>query len=213
MSVDFHEAVSFDSTRYRVDWEDEFEGDSLKDHWTLVVASGGTGAVVDGVDGGVYRLGTPTASDTSYIYWNNIRTLHVNKKVTAEARVRANGGVTDTLRLLFQLIYDDDNRIMIYHSTDSVDITILCEDDTNVTSGDSGINIDADFHIYRIEASTTAVHFYIDDVECANSPITTNIPNDAADYLQPRFYIVTNADTDPATSMDIDYVYVRQNRT
>jgi len=212
LSYTAHEAFDLDSFQDSLLFWDDFEGDSLKDLWTNTLGSGGTGAVVDAVDGGIFRLGTPTASDTSYIFWNNIRTLHVNKQLTVEARVRANGGVTDTLRLLLQLIYDDDNRIMIYHSTDSVDITILCEDDTNVTSGDSGINLDDQFHIYRIECSPTAVHFYIDGVETANSPITTNIPNDAADYIQPRFYIVTNADTDPATSMDIDYCYIRQER-
>ena len=90
MSVDFHESLSFDSTQYRVDWEDDFEGDSLKDHWTLAVGGGGTGAVVDGVDGGVYRLNTPTASDSVLLNWNDIRSLHVNKKVTGEAYIRSN---------------------------------------------------------------------------------------------------------------------------
>ena len=211
MSVDFHEAVSFDSTRYRVDWEDDFEGDSLKDHWTLTVAGGGTGAVVDGVDGGVSRLSTPTASDVATLWWNSYRSLHVNKKVTIEAYVRANGGVTDTSRLLCVLVYDASNRIMIYHATDGVDILLYCRNNGAITSVDSGVNLDDQFHVYRIETSPTAVRFYIDDVLVGT--ITTNIPSDAGDYLQPQIYIVTNADTDPATSMDIDYVYIRQNRT
>ena len=210
MSYDLHEAFSLDSFQTQLNFWDDFEGDSLKAIWTSTLVGGGTGAVIDAMDGGIFRLGTPTASDESKLDWGGatpIRSLHVDKKVTMETKIRANGGVTDTIRYIMTLYFDAGNRIDFYHGVDSLDITIQCVNGGAPTSADSGINIDADYHVYRIECfPADEVHFYIDGVECANSPITTNIPDDAADYLMPRFYIATNADTDPATSMDVDYV-------
>ena len=55
------------------------------------------------------------------------------------------------------------------------------------------------------------IHYYIDGVECTNSPLTTNIPDDAGDYLMPFTIISTDADSDPATSSDFDYIAGRQN--
>jgi len=213
MSVSLHEAFCLDSFSTQLLFWDDFAGDQLKDEWLATLTSGGTAAVVDTQTGGIIRLGTPTASDAAQLDWGNYRTLHVLKKVTAEARVRANDGVTDTTRRLFGLVYDASNRMMFYHTYDSSTIFLQNGNDGAFTSPDSEVDLDDQFHIYRIECLPAGeVHYYIDNVECANSPITTNIPSDAGDYLQPYFFIATNADTDPATSMDIDYVYVRQER-
>ena len=54
------------------------------------------------------------------------------------------------------------------------------------------------------------VHFYIDGVETGNSPITTNIPDDAGDYLQPYLFILTLENA--TKSLDTDYVYLREER-
>ena len=214
MSVRFSEAKCLDSMKRRFTFYDTFWGDQLQDLWTLTVVSGGTGAVVDAQDGGIYRLSTPTASDSSLLDWGGatpIRSLHVLKKVTIETRVRFNGGNTDTNRA-FGLLFDADEYIMFIQDVDTADIDIECNNAAS-TKADSGVDDDADWHRYRIECFPTGeVHFYIDGVQCANSPITTNIPTDAADYLRPYFYIATNADTNPATSMDIDYVSIRQQR-
>lgn len=210
MSVRFHEAVSFDSTKYRLDWRDDFWGDSLDAMWRSSIGGGGTMAVTDAVDGGIVRIGTPTASDSSILYWNDIRTLHVNKRVSFEARVRDNGGVTDTYRQI-RMYNDGDDYIGFYHNQDSDNIYILSRKDATQTALDSGIDVDTAFHVYKIECFPAGeVHYYIDGVETANSPITTNIPDDV--YLQPYIAIISSADSDPATSMDIDYVYVRQER-
>ena len=71
---------------------------------------------------------------------------------------------------------------------------------------DSGILSDTSYHIFRIECFPAGeIHWYIDAVECGNSPVTTNIPSD---YIAPYFYIRTREDA--AKSMDIDYVVCRQ---
>ena len=77
------------------------------------------------------------------------------------------------------------------------------------TTGDSGVTVDTDYHIYRIECfPTDEVHFYIDGVECGNSPITTNIPDDPTDFFELRLFADTN--TTALRTLDIDYVVVRQ---
>lgn len=212
MSVKFHEAVCLNSRQHRLDWLDHFWGDSVQALWNQTVGGGGTIAVVDSVAGGIVRLSTPTASDEAILNWGNIRSLHMNKFVNVEMRIRANGGVTDTNRRLCQLWFDSNNRIGIYHSYDSTTVRIFTYNGGASTFMNANFNIDDDWHIYRIKAFPTAVHFYIDGVETLNSPITTNLPNDAADFLQPHTSILSNADSDPSTSQDIDYVYVRQER-
>lgn len=207
-----HEAYCLDFIQNYYDWLDHHWGDSLNALWNQTLGGGGTGAVVDGVAGGIYRLGTPTASDSAQLDWNDIRSLHVNKKVVAEARVRANGGVTDTTRYFLVLRFDGNNYIAFFHDYDSSDIHHITVDGGAPTEQDTDVNVDASFHIFRIECSTTAIHFYIDGDEVEDSPITTNIPDDAGDYLQPFYSITTNADTDPATSMDIDYTWCHQQR-
>ena len=151
MSVRWHEAFCLDSARRRFEFTDHFLGDSLRDLWTNTLGGGGTGAVVDGVDGGVFRLGTPTASDSSQLTWGNIRSLLVSKKATIETRVRANGGVTDTHRYFGSLQFDLTNKVLFYHNTDSVNINILSRNGGATVAFDSGFDIDDQWHIYRIE--------------------------------------------------------------
>lgn len=211
MSVRLHEAVCFDSTKYRLDWRDDFWGDSLDARWNA--AGAGSAAVVDAQDGGVCRLTTGTTTNNAYLLsWNNIRSLHVDKKITMEARIKLN--VADaTVYSYIALAFDTNNMVLFYHRSADINVQIQTTNGAAITRSDSNILKDANFHIYRIECFPAGeVHFYYDDVECTNSPITTNIPSDAGDYLQPYFYIATNADTDPATSMDIDYVWVHQTR-
>lgn len=215
MSYDVHESYCLDSFMSHLLFDEDFEGDTIKDLWNVTLVGGGTAVVVDQQTGGIVRLSTPTASDTVTLDWNDIRSLHVDQKVTIEARVRCNGGVTDTSRKILALWFDGNNHLEFYHGVDSTDIRMRNIDDGGSNTASTNITVDTDWHIYRIECHTHGsnhIHYYIDEVECANSPRTSNIPDDATDYLQPYFYIDTNADTDPATSMDVDYVYIRQDR-
>ena len=209
MSVKAHEAYCLDSAQDRLLFYDDFLGDSIRDLWTA--AGTGSAAVVDAQDGGVVRLTTgATSGNTEYMHWGDIRSLLVSKKVTME--VRAKLTQTTYVDVWFSLYYDFNNQAFIQHGNNAVGADtwdIRCINGGAATTFDSGILADTDYHIFRIEAfPTDEVHFYIDGVECANSPITTNIPSDAGDYLQPRLYVRTYADA--AKSMDIDYVVCRQ---
>ena len=211
MSYDIHEAFSLDSLQDSLLFWDDFEGDSLKDLWRTGGIDGNV-AVVDAQDGGIIRLTTgATTNDTAYIDWADKRSLHVDKKVTVEWRVKL-GQTADTQLRLF-LRFDFNNTVYFQYDASASANWFVVSTNTGTTSADSGIAVDTDYHILRIECfPTDEVHYYIDGVECGNSPITVaaNIPNDAGDYLQPYMFLRTQADAIKTT--DIDYIWVRQDR-
>ena len=209
MSVKAHEAYCLDSAQDRLLFYDDFLGDSLRDLWA--VSGTGSAAVVDAQDGGIVRVTSGATSGNQYLLnWGTIRTLHVNKKVTLEVRAKYSSG--SELDTAIRLRYDANNHVSFFYDRAAPGHwVIVCRNDTLTSAPDSGVLIDTDYHIYRIECFPTGeVHFYIDGTECANSPITTNIPSDAGDYLEVYFEIETSEDV--AKSMDIDYVVIRQDR-
>lgn len=209
MSVKAHEAFSMDSFMNRLLWFDDFHGDQIQDEWNE--AGTGSAAVIDTQTGGIIRLTTGAINGDAYnLNWNDIRSLLVLKKVTGEFRAKLNATVAEIVQFL--LIFDGTNLIrFIYNAAVDANWHIETIDGGASTNQDSGIAADTDYHTFRIECFPTGeVHFYIDNTETTNSPITTNIPDDAGDYLQPHIYIRTTEDI--AKSVDIDYVYIRQER-
>jgi len=210
MSVKVHEPVCEDSAQDLYFWFDHFLGDQLKGEWNETGT--GSAAVVDAQTGGIVRITTGATNGNAYwLDWADIRSLHVNKKVTFECRVKVNDNTQCFVYLALR--YDGDNWVMFYtgNVAGADDWEIWCEDNNVVTRQESGITLDTSYHIYRIECFPTGeVHFYIDGVEPGTSPITTNIPDDVEDFLQPYLYIHTREDV--AKSMDVDYVVVRQER-
>jgi hypothetical protein len=68
-----------------------------------------------------------------------------------------------------------------------------------VSEFDSGIVADyTNYHRYRIVCTGSAVHFYIDGVQAANSPIPTNLP-DPTDTYGPQAWIEKETGTSPRT--------------
>lgn len=211
MSVRYHESLCFDSTKYRLDWRDDFWGDSIDARWCTVGAGAGSAAVVDAQDGGVCRLTTDTAVwNYEKINWGAtaIRSLLVSKKVTMECRVKA-GFITD-IQVILQLRYDANNFIG-FDASNNGTYLIQCKNGGALTSVGSGIAQNTSYKIFKIECFPTGeVHFYIDDVETSNSPITTNI---TAQYLMPELQVNMRGDASGvARTLDIDYVCIRQER-
>ena len=216
MSVKVHEAFSLDSFQDRLLFFDDFHGDQLQDEWSEGGVAG-TAVVVDAQTGGIVRFTTgATAFDDYHIQWgenpNEVRSLHVDKKATMEFRLKL--AQTNTVMSFTYLYFDGNNGINFqYDSSVDTNWQIRCMNGGAPTLLDSGVAVDTDYHIFRIECHTHGanhVHFYIDGVETANSPITTNIPDDAADYLMPRLFLRTRENV--AKIADCDYVYVRQER-
>lgn len=213
MSVKVHEAVCIDSAQDRYFWFDHFLGDQLKDEWRSTGDAGGSAAVVDAQTGGIVRITTNNVDTEAWrIDWTFVRSLHVSMKVTME--VRAKLTQTTSVDAWLALYFDFSNRIFFdYDTATSANWYINCVDGGTPTSQDSGIAADTSYHIFRIECQTHGsnhVHFYIDGVETGNSPITTNIPDDAGDFLMP--YLRIAARENVAKSVDIDYVVARQER-
>ena len=204
MSVKLHEAYCLDSVQDRLLFYEDFLGDSLRDLW---LADGvGSSAVVDAVDGGVVRLTTGAATNNTYrIGWGNFNTLLVSKKVTFEARIKLSS-VTNIITYFGLPNSAITNWVLFYFAAAADTNWRIYTNDVGSTGVDSGVLPDTSYHIYRVECFPTGeVHFYIDGVETANSPITTDIPSD---YLIPYISIQTKEDL--AKTMDIDYVVCRQ---
>ena len=134
----------------------------------------------------------------------------MTKKATMEVRAKLIS--TDAQKTELTLFFDASNQIrFIYDTTVGANWSIETYDGGAPTTADSGIAADTSYHVFRIECFPVGeVHYFIDGTECANSPITTNIPDDAGDYLEPYLRVLTREDV--AKSCDIDYVWCRQNR-
>ncbi len=207
MSVKVHEPVCLDSVQDKFFWSDHFLGDQLKDEWST--AGTGTTAVIDQQTGGIIRLisGAVTGNNR-YIDWANIRIFLVSKKVTMEVRAKKASATLQTVRMELNFGVLDRIMFLINQGLGETNWQLFVREGGASTQVDSGIAVDTDWHVFRIECFLTGqVHFYIDEVECGNSPVTTNIP---PDHLQPRFESET--DENAAKTLDIDYVVVRQER-
>jgi len=211
MSVKQHEPICLDSAQDHFWWMDHFLGDQIQDEWRI--GGTGTGVVVDQQTGGIIRLTTGAlTNDTQYLDWAGIRSLHVDQRVSMEARVLVSDDDAD-IDAMISVRFDASNRIMFYHNPAQANYMLFTQDGGASTQVDSGVARDTSYHIYRIECHTHGanhIHFYIDGTECNNSPITTNIPDDATDFLQPYLRVQTKEDV--AKTMDIDYCAVRQDR-
>lgn len=211
MSVKLHEAFSFDSFQDRLLWFDDFEGDQLKDEWRSTGSVGGSSAVIDGETGGIIRLTTNVVNGNNwFLDWQDIRSLLVSKRATIEFRVKISA--VTAIEILLMLHFDGSNRIIHQFSTGAGDThwMIRCQSGGVSTTLNSGITPDTSYHVFRIKCHTHGgnhVHFYIDNVETDNSPISTNVPTN---HLQPKVYLKTNENV--AKSIDVDYIYIREDR-
>lgn len=208
-----HEDLCFDSLHERFFFSDDFEGVQLKDIWRE--AGTGSAAVVDPERGAAIRLTTGAVIGNAYrIDWGDYRILHVLKRVSLEVRTELSSVSDIDVRLCLRF---DANNLIMFRFDDSVDTNwmIVTTDGGAPTVADSGETPDTSYHIFRIVCHTHGgnhVHFFIDDLrnEVTNSPISTNVPDDAGDFLQPYLYVETEAAV--AKSIDNDYVYIRQDR-
>lgn len=204
----------FESLSSRLFWVDDFLGKQLLDEWRSAGAVGGSAVVVDAQPGGIVRITTDNdLNNTWFIDWADIRSLLVSKKASMEVRVKLTQTTNTVTRL--SLRFDFNNSFYFEYNSGSSANWQIRSNDGGASAGlqDTGVATDTSYHVLRMECQThggSHVHFYIDGVETGNSPITTNIPDDAGDYLQPYLFILTLEDA--TKSVDIDYVVVRQER-
>ncbi len=163
----------------------------------------GSVAVVDQQTGGIVRLTTGGVDHNSAtLDWGNISTLYVSKRLTFEIRAKASHD--DASLEAFISLFDVD--WIMFWVQDTTPTYRIYTSSGGATNLESGIAKDTNYHIFRIECLPTGqVHFYIDGVETANSPITTNI---TALPLQPSIQIINHGGV--VRTLDIDYMVVRQ---
>ena len=188
---------------------EDFYGKGLNtDIWQLTVTGGGTGAVIANQKGGVFRLSSPAVatSDDAVLTWNSINSIAIPLVYEVGAKLNSVDNVyTDICNLSYS-----NNNLEIYYDSGGANYQILAQSGGVGAAKDSGIAANTNKHIFRIEGHTDGgnhAHFFIDGVETANSPITTNVPTT---NLQPLFYINTN--NAALKTLDIDYVNIMQNR-
>jgi len=206
MSVRFHEAFCLDSARKRFEFNDHFLGDSIRDLWSFNIGGASTLSVIDAQNGGVARITTGALTGNyGYLQWGNIRSLLVSKKVTIEYRIKINDISNIDFEVGLVNVWNDIIRFYLVGNDLHIYTRVIAG---GITDLDSGIDVDTDYHRFRIECLPAGeAYFYIDGVQCANSPITTNT---TTNHLQPWVYLDTNENV--AKSMDINYVVIRQDR-
>lgn len=204
-----HENQGFEGARRRFFWYDHFEGDQLKDEWLSAIAGAGTNALVDSIAGGICRLTTGAVTNNNNILrWGNFNSLLTTHQVANENRVRLNEITENNLDMWLRnsgltprigWYWDSDFPPRFYKG---------CFNAAGSTGSVVTDSVDTNFHLYRMQCMNHGgvhVHFYIDNVEQASSPITTNVPTD--NHLSVMFQLRTQEDV--AKSVDIDYVGVR----
>jgi hypothetical protein len=211
--VRVHEARCLDSLQRQWFFKDDFIGDQIQDIWAVSGSAGGSAVVVDGETGGIVRITTHTDDTDSYLLdWNDYRILLVTKRVSMEWKLKASDNDSD-IEIRMGMDFDANNRIGFISNADA-NWRIRSMDGGGSTLEDSGIAETTSYMIFRIESHTHGgnhVHYFIDNVECANSPLSTNIPDDAADVLQPYIEVRT-LEAGVAKSVDMDYISIRQDR-
>jgi hypothetical protein len=206
-----HEARGLDSLQTQFFFRDDFIGKQLQDIWDEDGSAGGSSAVVDGETGGVVRLTTDgDDNDFWYIHWGNILSLSLANHIAVE--IKAKAGDPDNAYYYLYLIEGATGNNWITLRTDGTANWKLVSRKAGSTSStlDTGIAVTTDYVILRIELHTHGsdhAHFYIDNVETANSPHSTDIP---ASYLEPRLQVY-NYEAQVNT-FDIDYITVKQDR-
>lgn len=209
--VNYHASYGFDSMKKELFWYDDFEGDSIKDLWRTGTAGDGTIAITDEITGAAFTITLPDASDNAYIDWGNYRTLLVSLDVAIEYRIKCTGGSVDHANWI-SIYYDNDDYMMFYLQADETVWKVYAKGGGVSNNKDTETAPDSDWHNFRIQSHThgsTHAHFYYDDEQMYNSPLTTQIPSE---YLQPRVYAASNAENAEERTVVVDYCGVRQFR-
>ena len=204
----YHQNHSFESLRRDFFFYDHFYGSGIQDLWHGSGNAGGGMAVVDGVAGGICRI-TTGSGDNDYwqLLWNSKRSLLTTHNVAMEFRFKLE--VSTPIYCLWGLdtgAYT--NNTAFYTDTDTTsDWWIRCRNLSGTSEHNSNIALDTDYHIFRVQCHNHGglhVHYYIDNLETDNSPLTTYIPTT---HLQPLIFFRTREAA--AHYYDMDYIGIR----
>lgn len=208
MALYLHEPYCLDNLKSQLLWIDHFLAGQLRDEWTSAGGAGGSAVVVDQEDGGICRITTDNNNNDSWtLDWGDIRSLLISKRISMEFRLKI--PTITTIEVAMGLFFDWTHLAYFKHDTPLGTYHMRTEDGIGAQFVDSGIAVDTNYRVFRIVAEvspSTLLRWYIDGVECGNSPISLNLPTE---HLQPFIHVKTEVNA--TRSIDLDYVGVRQD--
>jgi len=198
--------------QHTVWYYDDFLGDVLRDEWNAFTSGSGTAAVVSAVNGKA-QLDNTSSEDDSGLDWgaffNWDPTLNCVMEWKCEVNTIANLNVKMGL-------YKDADEYAWFHVDDAdnnIDYAASKNGGAGAVDSDSGIDIDADPHIFTIECfDDGSVKFYIDNVRVGTAPAATLSATPGVLH-KPYFLVTDKAGQTTQHLFDIDYVFIYQDRT
>lgn len=196
----------------KVWYYDDFLGDVLRSEWNAFTSSAGTGAIVSAVNGKV-QLDNTTSEDDSGLDWGAFFNWDPTLNVVMEWKCEVN---TITNLNVIMGLYKDADEYAYFHVGDADD-NIMYAASLNGGVGavdiDSGVDIDADAHIFKIECfDDGSVKFYIDNVLVGTAPADT-LDTTVGKLHKPYFLVTDKSAQTTQHLFDIDYVFIHQDRT
>jgi len=196
----------------KVFFYDDFLGDVLADQWNLVTGGSGTATVISAVNG-VCQLDDTTSEDDAGIDFGSF----FNFDPTLHAVIEVKAAVDTLTNLLLNIgLYKDTDEYVLFE-VDDTDNNIDCKASKSGGSGavdvDSGVDLDTDYHIYRIECyDDGSAKFFIDNSLVYTAPAGT-LSATAGVLHKPYIYIKDKSGQTTQHKLDIDYVFIHQDRT
>lgn len=181
--------------------------DSAND-WREQIAAGGSATIQDDTAGGVYRLTTGGgATDNVILDRNNIRIVDPSLKplLCIRAMMVTIANVNIELRLGLVDVFDTDHCVFEVDQSAHGNLSIYAESYNaggQTETVDTGIDLDAAWHIYEIFVNSDGRPFwYIDGVE-ENEGDDADV--DPTEFFQP--YVEIYTEDANAKSLDVDFV-------
>ena len=190
------------------DFQDEFETENIDPNKWTTTEAGVTATITQ--TGGICKLEGKANNDLCYMIGLQGWSFATITKIILYARIRPNVSANDDNQMLIGLSSDAanptaDNIFWISYTTTGQGTDYyktLTEKNSTETTNATAIPEGA-WSILRIEASSSSVKFYKDNVLMHTH--TTNIPDDVAIYPYFRNYVGEDA----TYSLEVDYVRVK----
>lgn len=198
--------------QHTVWYYDDFLGDVLRDEWNAVTSGSGTATVVTAVNGKV-QLDNTSAEDDAGIDWGAFYNWDPTLNCVLEFKAEVN---TITNLNFIGGFYKDADEYAYFHIDDAdnnIDYAASLNGGVGAVDEDSGVDIDTDPHIFKIECfDDGSVKFYIDNSLVGTAPAGTL--STSAGILHKPYFLVTDASGQTTQHLfDIDYVFIYQDRT
>jgi len=203
----------------KMNWYDDFIGDSLDARWTPTTSGTGTVAILTGLNGLVNFVTGATINSTSRINFGAFFVFERGNSAIIKFRMRT--GTTTSLTFFAGFASTDflpgsggspvaSSALVRFDSGGSgtdTNFMLVTSDGTTSSATSSGVAIDSVNHDFIIELRSGDVRLWMDGVLKVTK--TTNLPLTATD-LAPYFGVTQDAGA--SRTIVVDYVHATQDR-